>query len=178
VVVTTPNASGRIDQRVEAAGGAVDRVRLGALHEGIEAVESAAGTVVFAAEPWKHIHPELGLWIDGIASAGLLSLLTARAGGLDALRTPIEERPYRKESLACPESAKESVMGTLAETLPAAFPGATVSTEYGVRLAFDDGSWVLVRPSGTEPYVRLYAESDDVENLVATVRAEIEGATP
>lgn len=178
VVVTTPNASGRIDQRVEAAGGRVDRIRLGALHEGIEAVESEMGTVVFAAEPWKHVHPDLGLWIDGIASAGLLSLLIASAGDLAALRTPIEERPYRKESLPCPESAKESVMETLSDTLPAAFPDATVSTEYGVRLAFEDGSWVLVRPSGTEPYVRLYAESNDVDDLVATVRAAIEGATP
>ena len=36
VVVTTPNASSRIDDRVEAAGGRVERVRLGALHEGIQ----------------------------------------------------------------------------------------------------------------------------------------------
>jgi phosphomannomutase len=174
VVVTTPNASGRIDQRVTAAGGTVERVRLGALHEGIAAVRSEAGTVVFAAEPWKHIHPELGLWIDGIASAGLLSVLVAAAGGLDTLREPVTERPYRKESLRCPEAAKERVMERVGEDLPAAFPEATVSTEYGVRLSFEDGSWVLVRPSGTEPYVRLYAESDAVDDLVADVRSTVE----
>jgi phosphomannomutase len=173
VVVTTPNASGRIDQRVEAAGGTVERVRLGALHEGIAAVRPS-GTVVFAAEPWKHIHPELGLWIDGIASAGLLSVLVAAAGGLDTLREPVTERPYRKESLPCPEGEKEPVMDRVSETLPAAFPAATVSTEYGVRLSFEDGSWVLVRPSGTEPYVRLYAESDGVEELVGDVRSTVE----
>ncbi|MDR9380319.1 MAG: phosphomannomutase, partial [Natronomonas sp.] len=39
VVVTTPNASGRIDERVAAAGGRTKRVRLGALHEGIAAAE-------------------------------------------------------------------------------------------------------------------------------------------
>jgi len=176
VVVTTPNASGRIDQRVEAAGGEVDRVRLGALHEGIEAVESSAGTVVFAAEPWKHIHPELGLWIDGIASAGLLSLLVASAGSLDALREPINERPYRKVSVECEEDRKEPVMADLADRLPDSFPEASASTEYGVRLSFDDGSWALVRPSGTEPYVRLYAESDAVDELVAAVRSDIEAA--
>jgi phosphomannomutase len=176
VVVTTPNASGRIDERVEAAGGAVDRVRLGALHEGIEAVESTAGTVVFAAEPWKHIHPQLGLWIDGIASAGLLSILAAAAGGLDTLRDPIAERPYRKVSVRCPEAAKEAVMERLGDSLPDAYPDATVSTDYGVRLGFGDGAWTLVRPSGTEPYVRLYAESESVEELVDGVRSEIEAA--
>jgi phosphoglucomutase len=29
----------------------------------------------------------------------------------------------------------------------------------GLKLIFDDGSWVLMRPSGTEPVVRVYAES-------------------
>jgi phosphoglucomutase len=29
----------------------------------------------------------------------------------------------------------------------------------GLKLHFDDGSWVLMRPSGTEPVVRVYAES-------------------
>jgi phosphomannomutase len=176
VVVTTPNASGRIDQRVTAAGGRVERVRLGALHEGITAVQSETGTVVYAAEPWKHIHPELGLWIDGIASAGLLSLLIGSAGGLDALREPVTERPYRKVSIPCGEAQKEPAMAELETSLPEAFPAATVSTEYGVRLAFEDGAWTLVRPSGTEPYIRLYAESDAVDELVAGVRSTVEAA--
>ena len=29
----------------------------------------------------------------------------------------------------------------------------------GMKLIFDDGSWVLMRPSGTEPVVRIYTES-------------------
>ena len=51
VVVTTPNASGRIDERVEAAGGRVERVRLGALHEGIASARedgTEQTSVVFA----------------------------------------------------------------------------------------------------------------------------------
>ena len=31
----------------------------------------------------------------------------------------------------------------------------------GVRLTFEDDSWVLVRPSGTEDYVRITLESRD-----------------
>ncbi|WP_224450096.1 phosphopentomutase/phosphoglucosamine mutase [Haloprofundus salilacus] len=175
VVVTTPNASARIDERVREAGGRVERVRLGALHEGIAAVENAGGDVVFAAEPWKHIHTQFGGWIDGIASAAVVSRLVADAG-LDALRAPVTERPYRKVSVDCPDGAKRETMATLERTLPDAFPEADVDTEYGVRLEFPDGSWLLVRPSGTEPYVRLYAESDDVGSLVADAAAVIENA--
>ncbi len=59
---------------------------------------------------------------------------------------------------------------------PDAFPEADVSTEYGVRLSFDDGSWTLVRPSGTEPYVRVYAESDDIDALVADTTQAVRDA--
>ncbi|GAD52984.1 phosphomannomutase / phosphoglucosamine mutase [Halarchaeum acidiphilum MH1-52-1] len=176
VVVTTPNASGRIDERVRAAGGRTERVRLGALHEGIASAREGGGDVVFAAEPWKHIHTQFGGWIDGVVSAAVLARLVADAGGLDALRAPVTERPYRKLSVDCPDEAKDAVMDALADDLPAALPDADVSTAYGVRLTLPDDAWTLVRPSGTEPYVRIYAESDDVDALVDAVRAVVESA--
>jgi phosphomannomutase len=178
VVVTTPNASGRIDERVEAAGGRVERVRLGALHVGIAAARRAGtdGTeVVFAAEPWKHVHTELGGWIDGVASVAVLARLVA-GSGLDALREPVTERPYRKESCPCPDEQKEAAMSRIEERLPAVFPDASVDTEYGVRLALPDGDWTLVRPSGTEPYIRVYAESKDVDVLVDDVTGVVADA--
>lgn len=169
VVVTTPNASNRVDERVAAAGGRTERVRLGALHEGIAAAE---GTVVFAGEPWKHIHPAFGGWIDGVVSAAVLVRLVG-AHGLESLREPIAERPYRKVSVPCPDESKTAAMERLTETLPDMYPEASVDTEYGLRLDMAAG-WTLVRPSGTEPYLRCYAESEDVEALVESVTAEME----
>ncbi len=178
VVVTTPNASARIDERVGAAGGRVERVRLGALHEGVARVREADGDVVFAAEPWKHIHPAFGGWIDGIVSAAVLAGLIAEAGGIRSLREPIAERPYRKVAVECPDERKERAVTRLETTLSEAFPEATVDTAYGVRLEWPDGSWILVRPSGTEPYIRLYAESEAVETLVEEATDAIESAIP
>ncbi len=34
-----------------------------------------------------------------------------------------------------------------------------VITVDGTKLVFDDGSWLMIRPSGTEPKVRFYIES-------------------
>ncbi|MFB6304429.1 MAG: phosphomannomutase [Haloferacaceae archaeon] len=174
VVVTTPNASARIDERVSAAGGRVERVRLGALHEGV-ATARADGDVVFAAEPWKHLHPAFGGWIDGVASAAVLARLVADAG-LDALRDPVAERPYRKVSVPCPDERKAAAMERLSTALPEAFPEGEVDTEHGVRVDRPDGSWVLVRPSGTEPYVRVYAEGEDADALTDRVTALVESA--
>ena len=176
VVVTTPNASARIDERVQDAGGRVERVRLGALHEGVADAEANGGDVVFAAEPWKHVHTGFGGWIDGVASAAVLSGLVADADGLAPLRDPVTERPYRKVSVDCVDARKVAAMDELAQTLPDAYPDASVDTEYGVRLEFPDASWTLVRPSGTEPYVRVYAESDDVDALVDEVAGVVEDA--
>jgi len=36
---------------------------------------------------------------------------------------------------------------------------ANINRIDGLKLAFDDGSWVLMRPSGTEPVVRIYSEA-------------------
>ena len=35
----------------------------------------------------------------------------------------------------------------------------------GVKFIFEDGSWMLMRPSGTEPLVRIYAESENKQDL-------------
>ncbi|MFC4989236.1 MULTISPECIES: phosphoglucosamine mutase [Saliphagus] len=53
--------------------------------------------------------------------------------------------------------------------------GATINTRDGYRLDYGD-AWVLARPSGTEPLVRIYAEARDIaraEMLVAGMYDEL-----
>jgi len=40
-----------------------------------------------------------------------------------------------------------------------------INTMEGVKLVYSDGSWVLFRPSGTEPIFRIYAESSSPERV-------------
>ena len=51
----------------------------------------------------------------------------------------------------------------------------------GLRLDFDDGAWLLMRPSGTEPVVRFYAEAPAekaLAELMSNGRNELMGGDP
>jgi phosphomannomutase len=49
----------------------------------------------------------------------------------------------------------------------------------GLKLLLPDDAWLLMRPSGTEPLVRVYAEAPSmgiVDELLAAGKALVEGA--
>ncbi|MDY6765628.1 MAG: phosphomannomutase [Halobacteria archaeon] len=171
VVVTTPNTSSKIDEKVEKEGGDVERVPLGGLPEALE----GRNDVVFAAEPWKHMFPDFGGWIDGSVSAGIVARLLNEEGGGDALFDDVKDISIRKMNVECPERLKEKVMDALSKEIPKHFD-AEVDTSYGIRVSFEDGSWGLVRPSGTESLIRVYAESEDgnlLDEIGEVVKSEI-----
>jgi phosphomannomutase len=69
--------------------------------------------------------------------------------------------------------AKDEMVRLLLAKEPAAISGVAVEdiqTTDGVKYYLADGSWLLIRPSGTEPVLRVYAEAPDrgrVEALLA-----------
>lgn len=168
LVVTTPNTSSRIDEAVDDVGGSVERVRLGGLPEAMR-----DRGPVFASEPWKPAFPAFGPWIDGSVGAAYVAALVAEDHDVfDGLR----DVEVDKTSVPCPEDRKEDLMEELSTTLPMRFQGE-VDTSYGVRVELDD-SWFLVRPSGTEPLVRIYAEDGEglLEEVADVVQSAVEDA--
>jgi phosphomannomutase len=49
----------------------------------------------------------------------------------------------------------------------ASIPIAQIGLKDGVKLYLEGGSWVLLRPSGTEPLMRVYMETETIEQQVA-----------
>jgi len=65
-------------------------------------------------------------------------------------------------------SKKAEVLEKLKGEPPRELGGKAVAgcqTMDGTKLLFDDGAWVLIRPSGTEPVFRIYAEAGSPEEL-------------
>ena len=83
---------------------------------------------------------------------------------------------YRRLDLEIGNSAKEALVEELrrdAVTTIAGRPVATRNFRDGFKFIFADGSWLLIRPSGTEPVLRLYSEAPDqalVEELLGAGR--------
>ena len=48
---------------------------------------------------------------------------------------------------------------------------ASVNQLDGIKLIFENGSWILVRESGTEPVARLYIEASTASDLEALAKA-------
>ncbi|MFB6195976.1 MAG: phosphoglucomutase/phosphomannomutase family protein [Haloplanus sp.] len=79
-----------------------------------------------------------------------------------------------KVSVDCPDDRKDAVIDALGAEIPGRVAGRDVEdvvTLDGFKLLLDDGSWLLVRPSGTEPKMRVYAEAETRERVDALLDA-------
>lgn len=160
LVVTHIGASMSIDEAVSDAGGAVLRTRVGDVGIAEEVVRRQA---IFGGEPvgaW--IHPDVHLCPDGLLSA--LKLLEALEGRtLSEFMEGINEYPILSMKLECREGEKDEVIRRIHSSYPEALGEAeSITTIDGLRLDFED-RWVLIRPSGTEPAIRITVEAKELE---------------
>ncbi|WP_435177062.1 phosphoglucomutase/phosphomannomutase family protein [Halorussus sp. AFM4] len=81
---------------------------------------------------------------------------------VDDLLAEFGEIHQSKVSVDCPDEEKQRVLSDLEADLPDEVAGEhveRVNDTDGFKILLEDGSWLLVRPSGTEPKMRIYAEA-------------------
>lgn len=72
--------------------------------------------------------------------------------------------------------SKKQATASLVDQAPATLNGETVmrvDTLDGVKFTLSDASWLLIRPSGTEPVLRIYAEARSPEAVKALLKAGV-----
>ena len=109
---------------------------------------------------------------DGILACLLAAeTVAARGASLTAQLNELYARVGRLEAGRIGVRLTPEVMKALTEKLgqsPTEIGGRRISRTNrldGVKFIFEDGSWLLMRPSGTEPLVRIYAESESATDL-------------
>jgi phosphoglucosamine mutase len=159
IVVTNVEASMCVEKMVKAHGGKVVRTRVGDVYV---AETMKQHNAVFGGEScgaW--IHPRFHYCPDGIlSSVMLLKALEDEDKSLLEFTAETPQYQILRENIACKDEIKYKVMKKVEQNLRAVFPAyKEYSTVDGVRLVVRDG-WILVRASGTEPFVRLTVEGE------------------
>jgi phosphomannomutase len=162
-LVTNLSTSGRLEWVAERFGVEVHRTPVGEAHvvQGIREHRAVLGGEGNGGviDPRCHLGRDAGCGI-----VHLLALHTGRPGGLAAAMAAFPPLEMVKMKRPRPDDYEG-----LAQRLLEAFQGIPVDTRDGLRWQFPEG-WVHLRPSGTEPVVRLVAEGPTREAAEALLR--------
>lgn len=140
--------------------------------------EAGAG---FGGEPsgtW--IFPKFSYCPDGIYAAARMAKLASEIDISEELKR-IPSYPMMRGKLECPNEAKKKAMQEIGKAL-SAMPHRSMNDTDGIRIDTDDG-WVMARPSGTEPILRISAEARTeaavrklYDSALAIVKGVLKGA--
>ena len=110
---------------------------------------------------------------DGILSSLYILDLLAQTGKtvsqlLADIYTLVGPHHYKRVDLHLSQELKGPIVERISANPPEHLDNITVAqfdTADGLRFSLEDGSWLLVRFSGTEPLMRIYAESHSLEQV-------------
>jgi phosphomannomutase/phosphoglucomutase len=165
-VVSAVNVSRRVVDVVEAAGACLELTPIGATNivTRVRELQTEGVRVPVAGEGNGGVFfPEIRLARDGaLAAARFLSLVAERPAS-EVVAPYRDYHAVRRNLTYEGDEERERILSAARAYAEAS--GADLDTTDGYRLELGDG-WVLVRPSGTEPVVRVYAESTDPDRAV------------
>lgn len=170
-VVTNLSTSLVVGDAVRRAGSTLTLAPVGEVNVAVRMRE--LGAVIGGEGNGGVILPEVHLGRDApVGIALILQLLTETGRTVSALAEELPRYVIVKDKLDRPNASLSSVY----EALRRAFADASADTQDGLRLAWKD-RWLHVRPSGTEPIVRVIAEApteQDARALVKRAREPLE----
>ncbi len=152
-VVTNLSTSRIVDDMAAEHGARVTRAPVGEVNVALRM--RAEGAVIGGEGNGGVILPELHLGRDAPLGVALVLQMMHEDG--EALSRVVDRFPRYsiiKDKLDRPSKPLDAVYAALTK----AFPDAEADTQDGLRLGWAD-RWVHVRPSGTEPIVRVIAEA-------------------
>ena len=118
---------------------------------------------------------------DGVLASLFLLDLMVRTGKsparlIEHLYDKVGPHHYKRIDLPFDPKQRAAVVKRVSDSKPSALDGvriASTDTTDGFRFVLEDGAWLLIRFSGTEPLLRIYGEASSperVERLVAQGR--------
>ncbi len=157
-VVTCVNSGNSIDELVTQTNSTVTRTKVGSVEVSRKMLTENAligfeenGGFMFG----KHNQVRDG----GMTLALLLELLASSNKSISEELGNLPRSFTTKDKISCKKEDIDVIISKLSDEFPNA------DTTDGIKIVFDKKNWIMVRPSGTEPIIRIYGESDSEKNL-------------
>ncbi|MBN1376163.1 MAG: hypothetical protein JXA01_08420 [Dehalococcoidia bacterium] len=169
-VATTVETGMLLDLAIEDLGGRVIRGKVGDVYTAHLARDNDAAIGVESVG--VYILPQAGYYPDSMLAA---LMLLASVTEISEIRKFISSLPtlyFSKEKITCHNDLKAPVMRHIAGRAQSLGP-AQVNNLDGIRLEFGD-AWMLIRASGTEPAIRVMAESRNDLRTAGMVKSGVQ----
>ena len=163
LVVTTIATSQVIDDIAEKHGARVLRTRVGSVDVSKEMITKKA---IFGLEEngGCFFAPHIEIRDGGMTAALMMELLSMSKESLSSLLAKLPKYHQMKLKFECPIEKRAKVIESVKQKAQ-----GKVDTSNGLKI-LDGKTWALLRPSGTEPVLRLFGESDNKEKLEAMMQ--------
>lgn len=142
-------------------GSEIIHTKVGSVEVSREMVKQ--GAIIGMEENGGFMYGVLNQVRDGaLTTALMLDLLASEEKGLSAILSSLPKVYQYKSKFEC------SQMGLIQKVIDSVKNHGSpmkIETLDGVKIWFDEESWLMLRPSGTEPLIRIYGESTD-EQLI------------
>ncbi len=166
-IVTTMNSTSRIEDIAAASNSKVIRTKVGSVEVSREMVSTKA--LIGFEENGGFMYGKHNQVRDGAMTMAIaLDLLAASKKSISDELALLPSSFTTKGKVECTKDDAARIIQMLKKE------DHKKDTTDGIKIIFSKSNWVMVRPSGTEPIVRIYAESDSQENLDVLFRKYME----
>jgi phosphomannomutase len=170
-VVTNVSTTRAVDEVAARYGASVVRTKVGEINvtrtllqrKGVVGGEGNGGIIIPDVHPCRDALVGMGVVLELMATSGM---------PLSRLVASMPQYAMYKRKVPCSPSGALRALGELKRR----YADRPVSTVDGITINWDE-SWTNVRPSNTEPIIRVVAEArtrDDAQQLAARIASEIE----
>ena len=157
-IVTCLNSGSSIETLAQNTSSNVIRTKVGSVEVSRKMVQT--GALIGFEENGGFMYGKHNQVRDGAMTLALVLDLLSFSGKTMSEETKLLPPSFTtKDKMTCSKEDASKLIRALADQ------NQNSDTTDGIKIIFDKKNWIMVRPSGTEPIIRIYAEADSQEKL-------------